>query len=101
MKDYKGFSDLILDLEHLPAVGWIFVDSTVDRASKDAVSSAVFYVAENDLEEIACEKSKRTFVECPTLLDIKAVADLSKIKPDLNKYLEATLCYLENDDFQG
>ena len=101
MKDYKGFSDLILNLEHLPAVGWIFVDSTVDRTSKDAVSSAVFYVAENDLEEIACEKSKRTFVECPSMLDIKAVADRSKIKPDVKTYLEAALYYLENDDFQG
>ncbi|MNV45134.1 hypothetical protein [Pseudomonas sp. MAG733B] len=101
MKVYKGFSELMLNLDHLPVVGWIFVDSTVDRTSKDVVSSAFFYVAEDDFEEIAFEDTKRTFVECPTMLDIKSVADRSTTKPDLNKYLEATLYYLENDDFQG
>jgi hypothetical protein len=100
MKVFNGFSELVLNLGHLPAVGWIFVDSTVDRTSKDVVNSAIFYVAEDDSEEIAFENTKRTFVECPTMLDIKSVADRSNSKPDLNKYLEATLYYLENDDFQ-
>ncbi|MNH46919.1 hypothetical protein D3C79_1099170 [compost metagenome] len=65
------------------------------------MDSAFFYVAEDDSEEIALENTKRTFVECPTMLDIKSVADRGKTKPDLNKYLEATMYYLENDDFQG
>lgn len=100
MKVYKGFADLLANIDGLPNVGWLFVDSTIDRASKESVSSAAFYVAEDDAEEILFEKSKRTFVECPTMLDVKAIADKRVVKPDLEAYLEAVLYYLENDDFK-
>ncbi|MHC8319078.1 hypothetical protein [Pseudomonas sp. LB3P31] len=100
MKVYKGFADLLANIDLLPNVGWLFVDSTIDRASKGSVSSAAFYVAEDDAEEIVFEKTKRTFVECPTMLDIKTIADKRVVKPDLEAYLEAALYYLENDEFK-
>ena len=100
MKVYKSFADLLANVDRLPNVGWLFVDSTIDKASKGSVSSAAFYVAEDDEEEIIFEKSKRTFVECPTMLDIKAIVDKRVVKPDLDAYLEAALYYLENDDFK-
>lgn len=99
MKVYKGFADLLTNIDRLPKVGWLFVDSTIDIASKESVRSAAFYVAEDDAEEILFEKSKRTFVECPTMREIKAIADKRIGKPDLEAYLEAVLYYITNDDF--
>lgn len=100
MKVYKGFADLLASIDRLPNVGWLFVDSTIEITSKGSVSSAAFYVAEDNAEEILFEKSKRAFVECSTMLDIKAIADKRVVKPDLEAYLEVALYYLENDDFK-
>ncbi|QJI39410.1 hypothetical protein HKK52_00140 [Pseudomonas sp. ADAK2] len=100
MKEYKGFASLLDNIDRLPDVGWLFVDSTMDRASKDSVKSAVFYTAEDDAEEVFFENSKRVFVECPTMLDIKRVVDKRASTADLETYLEAVLYYLINDDFK-
>lgn len=99
MKEFIGFAGLLANIDKLPIVGWVFVDTQVDRASYEALKSAVFYVAEDDIEEIFFEKSKQTFIECPIFMDIKSVVDQSPIKPDLQAYLEAIVYYIENDDF--
>jgi len=99
MKEFIGFAGLLANIDKLPIVGWVFVNTQVDRASYEALRSTVFYVAEDDMEEIYFEKSKQTFIECPIFTDIKFVVDRSPIKPDLQAYLEATIYYIENDDF--
>jgi len=101
MKTYDGFAALLAHADLLPNVGWIFVDAGIDRASKDALSSASFHVAETEAESIDLEKSKRTFLECPTFVDIKSVADERAVKLDADEYLDAVLYYREYDDFQN
>ncbi|KPW33138.1 hypothetical protein ALO66_200045 [Pseudomonas coronafaciens pv. atropurpurea] len=100
MKLYKSFTELLENIDDLPKVGWIFVESTIDRASEKDVDSATFYVADNDAESIALEKEKRAFLECPTFVDVKSILDKRPVKPSNLEYLRAAIYYLEHDDFQ-
>jgi hypothetical protein len=83
----------------LPKTGWVFVDKATDLGSASAIRAAQFYIAENELEGIDLERSKRTLVECPTLADIFSVLDQRSVSPGADDYLAALVYYRENDDF--
>jgi hypothetical protein len=100
MKVYSGFYDLLKDAKSLPKTGWIFVESEVNMNSPESIYVAQFFIAESELEEIELERSKRTFVECPTLVDIISVLDKRSLKPSEKDYLCAVIYYREYDDFQ-
>lgn len=84
----------------LPKTGWVFVDKATTLESASAIRVAQFYIAENELEEIELERSKRTLVECPMLADIISVLDNRSISPSADDYLAALIYYHENDDFK-
>ena len=100
MRLYDGFSELLADIQTLPSVGWIFVSRTIDRASESDLASAIFYVADNDIESITIEKEKCTFLECPTFVDMKSILDKRPVKPSRSEYLRAAIYYMEHDEFQ-
>ncbi|MEB6587831.1 hypothetical protein MXM82_01575 [Pseudomonas asiatica] len=99
MKTYNGFAELLQDVNQLPITGWIFIDRGVDVESEDSIADATYKLAETELEQIDFEKTKKTFVECPTLVDIVSVLDKRPSPQALNDYIAAVIYYRENDDF--
>lgn len=97
---HEGFGSLSSAVRALPQTGWIFVERGIDLGSYEALLKARFFIAEVQSEEIELERSKRTFVECPTLVDILSVLDKRKEQPGIPEYLNATIYYREYDDFQ-
>jgi hypothetical protein len=100
MKTLTNFYELLQAVPAMPETGWIFFDKKIDVGSESAIRAAQFFIAENELEEIELEQSKRTLVECPTLADIISVLGKRSIKPSADEYLEGLLYYRENDDFK-
>ena len=100
MKTYNGFYDLLQAMPELPNAGWVFVNKNISIQSESAIREALFYIAESELEEIEFEKSKRTFVECPTLEDVISILDKRPEQPSAEDYLKGVLYYREYDDFQ-
>lgn len=100
MKVYNGFYQLLQERDALPETGWIFVDKGKDIDSLAVARDANYYVAESEIEEIDFERSKRTFVECPTLLDVVSVLDRRPEKASAEDYLDAVIFYRQNDSFK-
>ncbi len=63
------------------------------------LKNADYYIAETELEAIDLEKTKKSFVECPTLVDIVSILDQRPVQPNLDEYIGAVLHYHEHDDF--
>lgn len=99
MKKYNGFSELLADVNQLPETGWVFVDKKTNAESESSVKAASYYIAETEIEEISMEKDKKTFVECPTLVDIISNLDERSDAQGLDNYIEAVIYYRVNDDF--
>jgi len=99
MKTYNGFAKLLQDVNQLPITGWVFIDPGVDVESEASIADATYKLAETELEQIDFEKTKKTFVECPTLVDIVSVLNKRPVPQALNDYIAAVIYYRENDDF--
>jgi hypothetical protein len=99
MKVYNGFAQLLRELDKLPITGWVFVDRGVDIESEYSIEVARYLIAETELEQIDFEKTKRTFIECPTLVDVVSLLDKRPNHQGLNDYIAAVIFYRENDDF--
>ncbi|ERK17782.1 hypothetical protein L579_2736 [Pantoea sp. AS-PWVM4] len=95
----SGFDDLLSKYKQLPDVGWLYVEGDFDLESKDDVLNGKFYIAENEDEEMDFEENYGTFLEAPIF---KAIVE-NKLEhhPKSNKddLFDATIYYLENDDF--
>ncbi|WP_342655429.1 hypothetical protein [Pseudomonas sp. F3-2] len=100
MKVYNGFCELLQEREVLPETGWVFVDKGQDIDSLAVARDAKYYVAETELEEIEFERSKRTFVECPSLMDVVSVLEKRQLKASAEAYLDAVIFYRKNDSFK-
>lgn len=99
MKIFNGFDALLRDVNRLPETGWIFVEGDGDLDSPSSIMAATYYIADTEVEEITMERSKRTFMEAPTLQDIVSTLDMRPTAQQLNDYVEAVLYYRVNDDF--
>ncbi|MEX0297109.1 hypothetical protein AAH995_28000 [Pseudomonas putida] len=99
MKVYNGFAQLLRELDKLPITGWVFVDRGVDIESEYSIEVARYLIAETELEQIDFEKTKRTFIECPTLVDVVSLLNKRPNHQGLNDYIAAVIFYRENDDF--
>jgi len=99
MKTYNGFAALLKDVNQLPVTGWIFIDRGIDVGSEASIAEANYHLAETELEQIDFEKTKKTFVECPTLLDIVSILDKRPTRQHLSDYIGGVIYYRENDDF--
>lgn len=99
MKTYNGFAELLKDINQLPITGWVFIDRGVDVESEASIVEATYKLAETELEQIDFEKTKKTFVECPTLVDIVSILNKRSSPQALMDYIAAVIYYRENDDF--
>jgi len=99
MKTYNGFTALLNDVNQLPVTGWVFIDRGIDVGSEASIAEANYHLAETEFEQIDFEKTKRTFVECPTLLDIVSILDKRPTRQHLSDYIGGVIYYRENDDF--
>jgi hypothetical protein len=99
MVTFLGFKELLNSYKTLPDVGWLYVDESFNLGSKDDIVNGRYYLAENEDEEMDFEESYGTFLESPIF---KAIVDNTlDHHPDSGEidFLNATLYYLENDDF--
>ena len=95
----SGFDELLLKYKELPDVGWLYVENSFDIESIDDICNGKYYLAENEDEEIDFEENYGTFIEAPiftAIIENKLKNNSRSTKDDL---FEATLYYLENDDF--
>ncbi|AMA45747.1 hypothetical protein ACI2KE_15275 [Pseudomonas monteilii] len=99
MQTFNGFEALLRHVDRLPETGWIFVEGNGDFESPSSIMAATYYLADTEVEEITLEKSKRTFVEAPTLQDIVSTLDLRPTTQQVSDYIEAVIYYRVNDDF--
>lgn len=99
MRLFSGFAALVKDLDSLPLTGWIFVERDKVVQCSDFLKNADYYIAETELEEISLEKTKKSFIECPTLVDVVSILDQRSLQPGLDDYIGAVIYYREHDDF--
>ncbi len=99
MKTVVGLKALIEMRNSLPNVGWIFVDTEVDKTSLSSTLQAKFYIPENDEDEFFGEDNLMTWLEAPTFSDILTLRDKNMKMPTVEQYGEAALHYLKMDDF--
>jgi len=99
MKVYNGFAELLRDIDKLPVTGWIFVGRQIDIESESSIKVASYFIPETELEAIEFENTQRTFIECPTLLDVVSVLDERLTPQSLSDYIAGVIFYRENDDF--
>ena len=99
MKVYRGVSELLRARAQLPEVGWLFVDKSFDVTSPIDISTKNFSIAENDVEEIAAEKSHATWLEIPTFLDLVELVLAKDPHATHDQIIEAAIYYLNNDTF--
>ncbi|HEI8866648.1 TPA: hypothetical protein SLG40_002153 [Serratia odorifera] len=96
----NGFNQLLQMKDGLPGVGWLYVSPSFSLSSEEDIVNGIYYIAENEDEEMDFEDNYGTFLEAPIF---KAIID-NKLEhspaSESVELLEAVRYYLENDDFQ-
>lgn len=99
MKAVSGIKALLENYLTMPDVGWIYIDKSIDLASRRAVESGIYYFAETEAEEIDFDKRLGTFVEAPIFAAIVENKLEHHPTAGYEELLDAIMHYLENDDF--
>lgn len=96
---FSSFEDLLQKYKQLPDVGWLYVKEPFDLESEDDIINGVYYLAEDEDEEIEFEENYGTFLEAPIFKAI--IENKRENSPDSTSedFLKATIYYLEKDDF--
>ncbi|QEW33691.1 hypothetical protein D0N50_19260 [Erwinia billingiae] len=95
----SGFDNLLKKYKELPDVGWLYVESSFDNESKKDILNGNYFLAETEDEEMDFEENYGTFLEAPIFTAIIEKKFENSTNPTKDDLLDATVHYLEYDDF--
>ncbi len=99
MKKLNGMFELIENQNILKGAGWIFVKSINDLRTLSAIIDAIYYIADDDDEEIDMEDTHKTFLEFGIFKGVIELEEKSGRK-SVKDVAAGCLYYLENDTFR-